>query len=105
MNYKIRIFKFDGDSKVKAFVSVTFEEKFVVTGLRVVEGVNGLFVSMPNRKDANGSYKDTAYPVTKEFRDELFTVIIKEYENTESKNNQSGIFAPPTGNEKMPWED
>ena len=65
--------------KTKAMVSVTFDDCFVVSGLKVVEGQNGAFVSMPNRKTADGEYKDTAFPITKEFREELINAVLKEY--------------------------
>ena len=65
--------------KTKAMVSVTFDDCFVVSGLKVIEGEKGAFVSMPNRKLPDGTYKDTAFPITKEFREELIQAILKEY--------------------------
>lgn len=69
--------------KTKAMVSITFDDCFVVSGLKVVEGEKGAFVSMPNRKTADGEYKDTCFPITKEFREELIQAVLKEY-GTES---------------------
>ena len=79
---KVQLTKGDW-GKTKAMVSITFDDCFVVSGLKVVEGEKGAFVSMPNRKTANGEYKDTSFPITKEFREELIQEILKEY-GTES---------------------
>ena len=76
---EVRLTKQDGQGTLKAFASVTFDGVFVVHGLRVVEGKNGLFVSMPNRQVKDGEYKDIAHPVTKEFKDELSNAVLAEY--------------------------
>lgn len=79
---KVQLVKGDW-GKTKAIASVTFDACFVVGGLKVVEGEKGNFVSMPNRKTAEGEYKDTCFPITKEFREELIQAVLKEY-GTES---------------------
>ena len=75
---KVQLTKGDW-GKTKAMVSVTFDDCFVVSGLKVLEGEKGAFVSMPNRKTAEGEYKDTCFPITKEFRQELIDAVLKEY--------------------------
>lgn len=75
----IRIYPTKLNGKVKAFVSVTFDNCFVVTGFRIIEGKNGLFVSMPSQKDKNGEYRDTAFPITKDFRSEINSMVMEEY--------------------------
>ena len=75
---KVQLTKGDW-GKTKAMVSVTFDDCFVVSGLKVVEGEKGAFVSMPNRKTAYGEYRDTCFPITKEFRQELIDAVLKEY--------------------------
>ena len=60
-------------------VTVEFDKCFVVGGLKIVEGSSGFFVSMPNRKLADGTYKDTCFPITKEFREELIKTILDKY--------------------------
>lgn len=87
MNIKVKAYAYDNvgnDSSVKGTASVTFDNLFKVTKLSVVEGKNGLFVNMPNQKlkepDENGnSYKDTAYPLTKELRDKLSEAVIESF--------------------------
>ena len=81
--------------KTKAMVSVTFDDCFVVSGLKVIEGQNGAFVSMPNRKTPEGEYKDTCFPITKEFRQELIDAVLKEYgveSGTTADNNSEYPF-------------
>ena len=65
--------------KTKAMVTVEFDKCFVVGGLKIVEGASGCFVSMPNRKLTDGTYKDTCFPITKEFREELIKTILDKY--------------------------
>ncbi|MBX5475775.1 MAG: septation protein SpoVG family protein [Clostridia bacterium] len=67
------------DNKVLASASVVFDRSFVVHELRVVEGVNGPFVSMPARRTAGGEYLDMAHPVTAEFREHLQDRVLSAY--------------------------
>lgn len=77
----LKMHRLDGDSGLKAFVDVSFAGAFIVKGLRVVEGKNGLFVAMPSKQAKNGKWYDTAHPLTKEFRDLLREVVLEAYEN------------------------
>ena len=65
---------------LKALASVLVGDCFYVTSIRIVEGKNGLFVSMPQRKSADGSYQDIAFPANKEIREELHAYLLQEYE-------------------------
>lgn len=62
-----------------ALASVTFNNQFAVTGIKVMNGKKGLFVAMPQRKDKNGNYHSIAFPTTKEFRKHLEQIIINEF--------------------------
>ena len=66
--------------KLKAHVDVTFDESFVVHGLKVIEGQNGLFVAMPSRRMPNGEFKDIAHPIKPELRSEITNSVIEKYE-------------------------
>ncbi len=69
------------DDKLKAFVSVTFDDAFVVRGMKIIEGKDGhLFVAMPSRKKPDGTYQDVAHPINVDFRQFLEDQIIIEYE-------------------------
>jgi stage V sporulation protein G len=76
---EVRVTKQDGQGTLKAFASITLDGAFAVHGIRVVDGKNGLFVSMPNRQVKDGEYKDIAHPVTKEFKDELTNAVLAEF--------------------------
>ena len=76
---ELRIRKVEDEGKLRAYVTVTFDNCFVVHNVKIIEGQNGLFIAMPSRKTANGEYKDVAHPVSPEFRSELQTKIIAEY--------------------------
>lgn len=68
-----------GEEKLKGFVNVTFDDVFVVRGLKVIQGNSGLFVCMPSRKMQDGTYKDIAHPIRNDFRQELEKLILDEY--------------------------
>ena len=67
------------EEKLKAFVNITFDDLFVIRGLKIIEGKDGLFVCMPSRKLEDGTYKDIAHPITNEFRRQLETQVLDEY--------------------------
>ena len=67
--------------KLKAYVDVTFDESFVVHGLKIIEGQNGPFVAMPSRRMPNGEFKDIAHPIKPELRSEITELVIQKYEN------------------------
>ncbi len=68
------------EDKLKAFVNITFEDAFVVRGMKIIKGTSGYFVSMPSRKMPDGSYRDIAHPIRNEFRQYLEKKILHEYQ-------------------------
>ncbi|MDC7227044.1 MAG: septation regulator SpoVG [Spirochaetales bacterium] len=76
----IRIRRVSADGKLRAYVTVTFEDCFVVHNVKVIEGKNGAFIAMPSRKTKTGEYKDVAHPINSEFRGLLQKKILEEYE-------------------------
>jgi stage V sporulation protein G len=76
----VRVRKVTKEGKMKAVVSVTLDDEFVVHDIKVIEGDKGLFIAMPSRKSAEGEYKDIAHPINSATRDRLQTTIIEEYE-------------------------
>ncbi len=73
------------EEKLKAFINITFDDVFVVRGLKVIRGNKGLFVCMPSRRLANGTYKDIAHPINNEFRQEIESLILQKYERVLAK--------------------
>ena len=67
------------DDKLKAFASMTFNDAFVIRGLKIIEGTNGMFVAMPSRKRPDGTYQDVAHPINNDFRDFLESQVIEKY--------------------------
>lgn len=74
-----RIYKFDGDSKLKAFVDVSLGG-VIIKGLRIVDGSNGLFVGMPRHQGKDGKWYDTVYPATKEIQKQLNDLVLAAYQ-------------------------
>ena len=76
----VRIRKISTDGKMKAIVSVTFGNEFVVHDIKVIEGEKGLFIAMPSRKAADGEYRDIAHPINSDTRNMIQTLILEQYE-------------------------
>lgn len=76
---ELRIRKVTAEGKLRAYVTVTFDNCFVVHNVKIIEGKTGLFIAMPSRKTANGEYKDVAHPISPEFRTALQDKILAEY--------------------------
>jgi stage V sporulation protein G len=67
------------EERLKAFVTITFDDCFVVRGVKVIDGHRGLFVAMPSRRKADGSFQDVAHPIHHDMRDRLEERILAEY--------------------------
>lgn len=80
------------EDKLKAFVNVTFDNCFVVRGMKVIKGATGYFVSMPSRKMNDGTYRDIAHPITNDFRDKIEKAILKQYKEDALRD---GLEADP----------
>ncbi len=76
----IRVRRVTSEGKLKAYVTVTFDDCFVVHNVKVIEGKSGIFIAMPSRKTKTGEYKDVAHPINSEFRTELQDKILEAYE-------------------------
>mgnify|MGYP006291729225 FL=1 len=79
----IRVRKVEADGKLRAYVTVTFDDCFVVHNVKVIEGKSGTFIAMPSRKTKTGEYKDVAHPINSEFRQKLQSKILDAYETAE----------------------
>ncbi len=77
----IRIRKVSSEGKLKAYVTVTFDDCFVVHNVKIIEGKNGAFIAMPSRKTKKGEYKDVAHPINSDFRAVLQERILDEYDH------------------------
>lgn len=80
----VRVRKIDSEGKMKAVVSVTFDNEFVVHDIKVIESQNGLFIAMPSRKAPDGEFRDIAHPINAETRGKIQNAILEKYESISS---------------------
>lgn len=76
----VRVRKIATEGKMKAVVSITFEDEFVVHDIKVIEGEKGLFIAMPSKKAGDGEYRDVAHPISSGTRERIQDMILKAYE-------------------------
>ena len=98
----VRIRKIASEGKMKAIVSVTFENQFVVHDIKVIDGQNGLFIAMPSRKTPDGEFKDIAHPINSETRERLQQAILDEYEKVmQDSVDESMDFEEPLSPQEL----
>ena len=78
----VRIRKVEKEGKMKAVVSITIDEEFVVHDIKIIEGEKGLFIAMPSRKAADGEDRDFAHPINSNTRDRIQKLILEKYQET-----------------------
>lgn len=76
----VRVRKVAKEGKMKAVVSITLDEEFVVHDIKVIEGEKGLFIAMPSRKATDGEYRDIAHPINSQTRERIQRIILNKYE-------------------------
>ena len=86
----VRVFPVN-EEKLKAFVSVIFDDCFVVSDIKIISGANGLFISMPSKKRKNGMFRDIAHPLNSEMRRRIEEQVIEKYREVLA---ESGIDLP-----------
>jgi stage V sporulation protein G len=86
----IRIKRVSTGGKLRAYVTVTFDDCFVVHNLKIISGKAGTFIAMPSRKTKTGEYKDIAHPINSEFRHQIQSEIIGEFEKTRDEFESEG---------------
>lgn len=82
----VRIRKVDKEGKMKAVVSITIDNEFVVHDIKIIEGEKGLFIAMPSRKATDGEYRDIAHPISSSTREMLQNLILSKYQELEEEN-------------------
>ena len=75
----VRVRKVTKEGKMKAVVSITFDDEFAVHDIKIIEGEKGLFIAMPSRKTTDGEYRDIAHPINSETRDRIQKIILEKY--------------------------
>lgn len=79
----VRLRKIQTDGRMKALVSITLDEAFVIHDLRVIEGNSGLFVAMPSKHTPDGEFRDIAHPINSDMRQEIQDAVMKVYDETD----------------------
>ena len=77
----VRVRKVAKEGKMKAVVSITIDDEFVVHDIKVIEGEKGLFIAMPSRKASDGEYRDIAHPINSDTRNKTQQIILEKYES------------------------
>lgn len=78
----VRVRRIEKEGKMKAIVSITLDNEFVIHDIKVIEGEKGLFIAMPSRKAADGEYRDIAHPINSQIREMIQSVVLNKYEST-----------------------
>jgi len=104
---EVKVFPVD-EEKLRAFVSIVFDNCFMVNDIKVIQGKDGLFISMPSRKKRNGKFKDVAHPLNNETRKMLEDQILAEYDRVLSGQGSGEVrdssqpVPPPPVREELP---
>lgn len=88
----VRVRKVTKEGKMKAVVSITLDNEFVVHDIKVIEGEKGLFIAMPSHKAADGEYRDIAHPINSETRERIQSIILEKYEIAALENEEEAAF-------------
>ncbi|HIR14925.1 MAG TPA: septation regulator SpoVG [Candidatus Choladousia intestinavium] len=89
----VRVRKIAKEGKMKAVVSITLDDEFVVHDIKVIEGEKGLFIAMPSRKAADGEYRDIAHPINSTTRERIQSMILQEYERAVTESPEEEMEA------------
>ena len=81
----IRIRSVEKEGKMKAGVSITIDDEFVVHDIKIIEGEKGMFIAMPSRKASDGEYRDIAHPINTATRERLQNMILAKYRETQEE--------------------
>ena len=89
----VRVRKVAQEGKMKAVVSITIDDEFVVHDIKVIEGEKGLFIAMPSRKATDGEYRDIAHPINSGTRDRIQTIILEKYQEVMDAEPEEAVAA------------
>ncbi|HJW14019.1 MAG TPA: septation regulator SpoVG [Thermoanaerobaculia bacterium] len=95
---QVKVFLVD-EEKLKAYVSIVLDDCFLVSDLKVIQGPNGLFISMPSKRKKNGEFKDVAHPLNRETREKMERRILEEYQKARAQAPPPTKQEPPTPEE------
>ena len=88
----VRVRKVDKEGKMKAVVSITIDQEFVIHDIKVIEGDRGLFIAMPSKRTADGEFRDIAHPINSDTRENIQKIILESYEKSLSEPEAKSQF-------------
>ncbi len=89
----VRVRKVNKEGKMKAVVSVTLDNEFVVHDIKIIEGDKGLFIAMPSRKTLDGEFRDIAHPINSDTREKIQASVLEKYELALFSDNVDEVAA------------
>ena len=81
----VRVRKISKEGRMRAVVSITLDDEFVVHDIKVIEGEKGMFIAMPSKKALDGEYRDIAHPINSATREHIQNVILDAYEKAKDE--------------------
>lgn len=81
----VKIVKMINAGKLKAYATACFDDNFLITGIRVIDSKNGIFVAMPSRRKRSGEFTDICFPITREMRERISAEVLAAYEEEVAK--------------------
>lgn len=87
----VRVRKVAKEGKLKAVVSITFDDEFVIHDIKVIEGEKGLFIAMPSKKAMDGEYRDIAHPINSGTRDRIQSTILEKYKQALEEEPEAAV--------------
>jgi len=81
----VRVRKVEKEGKMKAVVSITIDQEFVIHDIKVIEGDRGLFIAMPSKRTSDGEFRDIAHPINSDTRENIQKIILESYEKSLSE--------------------
>ena len=84
----VRVRKIEKEGKMKAVVSITLDDEFVIHDIKVIEGEKGFFIAMPSRKASDGEYRDIAHPINSQTREQMQTIILEKFQEAQEESSE-----------------
>ena len=88
----VRVRRVEKEGKMKAIVSITMDNEFVIHDIKVIEGEKGLFIAMPSRRSADGEYRDIAHPINSATREQIQTIILDKYQEVMAEEAENEVL-------------
>lgn len=88
----VRVRRIEKEGKMKAIVSITLDNEFVIHDIKVIEGEKGLFIAMPSRKATDGEYRDIAHPINSATRERIQTIILDKYQEVMAEEAENEVL-------------